>query len=66
MKITRTKFAIITKTRPTQFLTPTGELSEEFDDALLLDSPAEVMQEFDTLNEPFNFEDVEVYLTVEV
>jgi hypothetical protein len=65
MEASRLKYAFITKTRPTQFLTRTGELSDFFDDALLL-GPGEIEGERANLDEPEDFEVVEVLITVEV
>ena len=65
MKAVRLRFAIITKTRPTKFLTDTGELTDDFEDALLL-APGEVADEQDKLDEPENFETLKVFITAEV
>ncbi len=66
MKINRTKYAIITKDRPTEFLTGTGELSDRFDDAYLCEDLKNTSDVLDTLNEPEKFIVIPVTLTVEV
>ncbi len=66
MKIGRTKYVLITKKRPTMFLTCTGELSEKFDEAMILESFEEVEAERAKLDEPNNFDFVPVRITVEV
>lgn len=66
MKISRTKYVIVTKNRPTLFLTGTGELSEHFDDALILDDGEALVAERGKLDEPEKFEDLKVRISVEV
>lgn len=65
MKLTRVKWAIITKERPTLFLTERGELSESFDEAELLEYN-EVDDRFKTLDEPQKFTKIKVTYSVEV
>ena len=65
MKLTRAKWAIITKERPTLFLTECGELSESFDEAELLEYN-EVDDRLKTLDEPQKFTNVKVTYSVEV
>jgi hypothetical protein len=66
MIISRTKYVIITKNRPTEFLMGSGELTEDFDQAMMLDDQSELENELSTLNEPEKFEAVEVVISVEV
>lgn len=66
MKITRTKYAIITENRPTEFLTYTGELSSHFDDAHLYDQESWAVETLDTLDEPGKFIILPVTVTAEV
>lgn len=65
MKLTRVKWAIITKERPTLFLTERGELSEYFDDAELI-GYEDVIDRVDALDEPQKFIYVKVTYSVEV
>lgn len=65
MKVSRLKYVFITKARPTQFFTHTGELSDFFDDAMLLD-PDEIEGVRATLDDPEGFEVVKVFITAEV
>lgn len=65
MKLTRIKWAIITKERPTLFLTERGELSEQFDDAELLDYE-DAADRIGVLDEPQKFTNVKVTYSVEV
>lgn len=65
MKLTRVKWAIITKERPTLFLTERGELSEYFDDAELLDYE-DAADRIGVLDEPQKFTNVKVAFSVEV
>ena len=66
MKIARTEFVIITKDRPTRFLTSTGELTDYFDEALILNNWDEVQEEQNKLDEPDRFDCVKVHINVEV
>lgn len=65
MKLTRAKWAIITKERPTLFLTDRGELTESFDEAELLECD-EVDDRCKTLDEPQKFIKAKVTYSVEV
>lgn len=65
MKLTRMKWAIITKERPTFFLTECGELAESFNEAELLECD-EVDDRFKTLDEPQKFIKAKVVYSVEV
>ena len=65
MKLTRYKWAIITRERPTLFLTERGELTEDFDKAELL-GHKEADDEIKVLGEPQNFTKVKVTYSVEV
>lgn len=65
MKLTRIKWAIITKERPTLFLTERGELSESFNEAELLEYN-EADDRFKTLDEPQKFTKAKVTYSVEV
>lgn len=66
MIISRTKYAIITRKRPTEFLMGSGELTEDFEQAVILDGQSELENEIRSLDEPDNFEVVEVTIMVEV
>lgn len=66
MKLTRIKYALITAERPTLFLTETAELSESFDDAIMLRNHAELKETLKTLDEPNKFKEVKVTISIEV
>lgn len=57
MVVKKRLFAITTKNRPIYFLTKSGELANEFDDAALYEDPERII---DTLDEPEKFMPVEV------
>ena len=65
MKLTRAKWAIITKERPTLFLTERGELTEDFNEAELLEHK-EADDRIKILDEPQKFIKVKVIYSVEV
>ena len=65
MKLTRYRWAIITRERPTLFLTERGELSEIFNDAELLEHK-EADDRIKVLDEPQKFTKVKVTYSVEV
>lgn len=65
MKLTRIKWAIITKERPTFFLTERGELSEMLNDAELFEHK-EADDRIKVLDEPQKFTKVKVTYSVEV
>lgn len=65
MRLTHTKWAIITAERPTLFLTELGELSEMFCDAELLEHK-EADDRIKDLDEPQKFTKVKVTFSVEV
>lgn len=65
MKLTRLRYAIITKERPTLFLTERGELTESFNEAELLEC-TEVDDRIKVLDEPQKFIVVKVTYSVEV
>ena len=66
MTIARVKYVIITRNRPTRFLTSTGELSESFDDALILNDITDVEAEMEKLDERGSFIATNVRLSTEV
>ena len=65
MKLTRYKWAIITKERPTLFLTERSELAENFDEAELLDHEG-ADDRIKGLDEPQKFTKAKVVYSVEV
>ena len=65
MKLTRYKWAIITKERPTLFLTECGELTENFNEAEFLEHK-EADDRIKVLDEPQKFTKVKVTYSVEV
>ena len=65
MKLTRYRWAIITRERPTLFLTERGELTEVFDEAELLEHK-EAGDRIKVLDEPQKFTTVKVAYSVEV
>lgn len=65
MRLSQYKWVIITKERPTLFLTERGELSESFDDAELL-YHKEADDRIRVLDEPQKFTKVKVTFSVEV
>lgn len=66
MKITRRNYAIITKDRPTEFLTHSAGLSDVFDDAIRFDILEDAEDELRRLDEPDKFTIVPVTISVEV
>lgn len=66
MTINRTKYVIMTKSRPTEFLTYTGETTGNFDEAWLFDSLLTTKEQQNTLDYPEEFEVVAVVISVEV
>ena len=65
MRLTQIKWAIITKERPTLFLTECGELSGNFNDAELLDYE-DAADRIGGLDEPQKFTNVKVTYSVEI
>ena len=65
MKLTRYKWAIITRERPTLFLTERGELTEDFDEVEFLEHK-EADDRIKVLDEPQKFTKVKVAYSVEV
>lgn len=65
MTLSRLKYAIITRERPTLFLTERAELSEQFDEAELFDGE-EAAARLKTLDEPDDFTLAIVTYSVEV
>ena len=56
----------MTKSRPTEFLTYTGETTGNFDEAWLFDSLLTTKEQQNTLDYPEEFEVVAVVISVEV
>lgn len=65
MTISRTKFVLMTKSRPTEFLTSSGETTGNFEKALWLER-SEVEAEMAKLDCPGEFETAPVVISLEV
>ena len=66
MRISVTKFTIVTKERPTKIYAGNGNLSEFFEDVFLFDFRQSCDDELATFDEPEKFECAEVNIWMEV
>lgn len=66
MRVSVTKFTIITKKRPTDVYCGSGQFSEFFEDAFLFDYRQNCEDELKTFDTPDDFEVAEVNIWMEV